>query len=95
MTDITPETVVPPGEAPAASCPYCDRPFSSERSCALHVGEVHRDVCTDAEIEAYEQACDAEEDDLFGFHMKVFVAIGIIHAVLIALYMIAFGSGLI
>lgn len=89
-TPVIPETFVPDDETPAARCRYCDRPFRTERSWALHVGEEHPDRYTDEEAEAYEQATSNEEEDLFGFHMKVFVAIGVIHTVVVLAYMVAF-----
>lgn len=95
MRHVSPDTSVPPGESPPARCPHCDRPFRTERARALHVGERHPDDCTGADAEAYEDAREAEEEELFSFHMKVIVAIGIIHAVIVLLYMIAFGSGLL
>lgn len=95
MTQVTPDTAVPPGESSAARCPYCDRPFRTERSRALHVGERHPDDATGADDEAYERAREEEEEELFSFHMKVIVAIGALHAVIVLLYMIAFGSGLL
>jgi len=66
---------VPAGEEPAARCPYCARPFKEERFCALHVGEAHLAEASDEEIDRYEAAEDAEEDDLFVFHLKVVAAI--------------------
>lgn len=90
---ITPETFVPADETPAAQCPYCERPFRSQRAHDLHVGEEHPDRHTDAEAEAYEQAASDEDDELFGFHMKVFVAIGVLHTVIVLAYMIVFGGG--
>ena len=88
---VVPDAHVPPGESPAARCPYCDRPFRSERACALHVGEAHPHVGTDADEEAYEDACHEEEEELFYYHMKVFVALGAVQIVLVVLYLIAFG----
>lgn len=62
---------VPDGEAPAARCPYCGRPFARSRLRRLHVGEWHRDECTDAERTAYEAAYDAESDDLFRYQLTL------------------------
>ncbi|WP_255198335.1 DUF7410 domain-containing protein [Halorarius litoreus] len=90
---VTPETVVPADETPVARCPYCERPFRSQRAHDLHVGEDHADRCTDAEAEAYDAAWDDETDELFGFHMKVFVAIGVLHTVIVLAYMVVFGGG--
>ena len=41
----------------------------------LHVGERHADDCTADERAAYEDAYDAESDDLFIYHFKVIAAI--------------------
>lgn len=68
---VRPATAVPPGEEPAARCPYCHRPFTDADLRALHVGEVHADEWTDEERAAYEAAREAETDDLFVFHLKV------------------------
>ena len=66
---------VPEGEEPAARCPHCDRPFRSERTRDLHVGEVHLSDASEAEIDRYEAAYDDEDDDLFVFHLKFVAAI--------------------
>ena len=88
---INPETATLDDDSPAASCPYCDRPFDSERSCALHVGEDHSDEWTADEKIAYEEATAAEENDLWIYHMKVIIALGVIHAVIILAYLIVLG----
>jgi hypothetical protein len=56
-------------------CPYCDRPFASDRLRAIHLGEVHPGACTDAERAAYERALDEEGDELFRYHVKVIAAL--------------------
>lgn len=66
---------VPPGEEPAARCPHCERPFRSERLRDLHVGETHPDEATDDDRERYEAAREAEDDELFVFHLKIVAAI--------------------
>ena len=88
---VVPDTRVPPDESPAARCPHCDRPFRSERARALHVGEDHPHTSTDADEAAYEDARHEEEEELFYYHMKVFVALGAVQIVLVVLYLIAFG----
>lgn len=91
---ITPEhTEVPSEESVATRCPYCDRPFPDARAYHLHVGERHPEACTDEEWAAYEEADRAERDDLFVYHLKAVVVIGVIWAVFVLLYMIAIGSG--
>lgn len=87
---VVPETAVPPGETPAAVCPYCDRPFRTVRRCDLHVGAVHPDVCGPDERAAYEAAHEAESDDLFVFHLKVLFALGAVYAAFIVTAVIAF-----
>jgi hypothetical protein len=82
-----------PDGAPTVGCQYCGRPFATERARVLHRGEVHPERCTDAEREAYEAAREAERDDLFYFHMKTVVALGLLWAAMVLLYMAALGSG--
>ncbi|WP_276257326.1 DUF7410 domain-containing protein [Haloglomus litoreum] len=82
-----PETTVPPGEEPAV-CPYCDRPFRRGEGLALHVGERHAEVQSEAERAAFESAREAEGDELFMYHLRVIAALGVLYAVLVLLYMI-------
>ena len=63
-------TDVPAGAA-AAACPYCERPFPTERLRSLHLGERHADLLTPAEAAAFERSDDEERDDLFVYHLKV------------------------
>lgn len=88
---IDPETSVPDDESPVARCPYCERPFGAERSCALHLGEVHPDEVTASEEDAYREAMTAEADDLWVYHMIVVVSLAVIYAVVVLLYMIVLG----
>lgn len=60
-----------PDEETPARCPECGRPFRTERLRALHVGDVHDDLLTDDQREAYEDALEAEREDLFIYHLKV------------------------
>jgi hypothetical protein len=83
-----PETAVPPGETPAARCRHCGRPFPDEEGWALHVGEVHPEAVDAAEREAYEAADAAERDELFVYHMKVVVALGLLYSVGVLGYMV-------
>jgi len=88
-----PPTDVPADETPAATCDHCGRPFRTERARDLHVGVVHAGECTDAERAAHEDAREDEREDLFLFHLKVMVVLGVTYAVTILFYMIALGSG--
>ncbi|MDS0292654.1 DUF7410 domain-containing protein [Halogeometricum luteum] len=87
---VRPETAVPDGETPPATCPYCGRPFRTARLRALHVGEAHAARRTESEQEAYESAVTAEEDDLFLYHLKVVAALGSVYAAFVILGIIGF-----
>lgn len=90
---LEPDTeVLTDDEPPAVHCPYCEQPFDSERSCALHVGEVHPDELSDIEKDAYEEAVAAEEDDLWTYHIKIVVGLGVTYAAVVLIYMIILGS---
>jgi hypothetical protein len=82
-----PDTRVPDGHEPAATCPYCDRPFPERQLRDLHVGISHEGI-TDEEQDAYDAAVDDETDDLFVYHLMVIGALVALYAGLIILYMI-------
>ncbi|PSQ09493.1 hypothetical protein BRC98_05965 [Halobacteriales archaeon QS_7_68_65] len=86
-----PDTAIPAAETPAARCPYCSRPFRTERACTLHLGDSHRQESTDDERAAYEAAVDDESDDLFVFHLKVVGALSLLYAGYVLAYMIVLG----
>ena len=86
-------TSVPVGETPAARCRYCGRPFRTERLRDLHVGEVHAEEATDAEREAYEEADEAELDELFFYHIKVVVLIGLLFSAFVLGYTVVLSGG--
>jgi len=69
-----PSTTVPPGDDPH-TCPYCGRPFPSDRRRTLHLGAVHGPALTDEEAASVAAVRDSEADDLFVFHLKVVAAI--------------------
>jgi len=69
-----PSTAVPPGTDPSR-CPYCDRPFPSDRRRTLHLGDAHAAELTDEQAEAVAAVRDEEADDLFVYHLKVVAAI--------------------
>lgn len=91
MRDRPLDTVVPPDEDPVGRCPYCDRPFRSAAAVDLHVGEVHPEVATTEEVAAYEAAAEAEQGELFYFHLKVVFALGLTNAALILAYLVVLG----
>lgn len=80
------EIRVPESETPAR-CPHCGRPFRNERTRALHLGEVHSEVCTDDQRAAYEDAREEENDDLFIYHLKVVAALVGLYAFFVFAYM--------
>jgi hypothetical protein len=82
-------------EDPVADCPYCERPFPTSRARALHVGEAHPDACSDDERAAYEEADEAERDELFVYHLKAVVTIGLTWAGFVLLYMVAIGTNVV
>jgi len=88
---MPPPTSVPADEQPAATCPYCERPFATEAARDLHVGEWHPEACTDAEWTAYVAADEAEQGEMFYFHLKVVFALGVTNAALILAYLIVLG----
>ncbi|USZ69835.1 hypothetical protein NGM10_15630 (plasmid) [Halorussus salilacus] len=80
------ELRIPDDETPAR-CPHCGRPFRSERQRALHVGEDHADDCTADQRASYEDAREAEAEDLFVYHLKVVAALVGIYAFFVFAYM--------
>ncbi len=66
---------VPPDEEPAATCPYCGRPFKEERFAVYHVGVVHPAEATPEEQQDFEAAREDEEFDLMTFHVKAAAAV--------------------
>ena len=72
---VEPELAVPEDDQPAATCPYCDRPFRTERLYTLHLGEAHPEACSEDEREAYREVYEEESHDLFTFHAKVVVSL--------------------
>jgi len=83
------DTTIPDGATPER-CPHCGRPFPTGRLRDLHVGERHDP--TDEERERYESAIEQERDDLWLFHAKAVVALGVTYAATVILYMAVLGS---
>ena len=86
-----PATDVPTGQEPAAACPYCGRPFTRESFRNLHLGEAHGDALTASEREAYAAAVDAEDEELFMYHLKIVAGIAVIYAFFVLAYMVVLG----
>jgi hypothetical protein len=90
-TDATPDSSVDwdvPAEADPVRCPRCGRPFRREQYRDLHLAEHGTESLSELERTAYEAARDAEDDDLFLFHLKIVGALAILYAVLVLAYMV-------
>jgi hypothetical protein len=87
---VTPDTVVPSGEHPAMTCPYCGRPFARERHGVLHVVERHPAQVSAAEREAYDAVYEEESNDLFIYHLKVMFGLGALYAAFVISAIVAF-----
>ncbi len=70
-TDGSPSTNVDASaDETTYDCNYCDRPFAREQYRTLHVGLDHHDECTDAEIEAFQDAYSEEGEEIRLFRLK-------------------------
>jgi hypothetical protein len=88
-----PATRVPSGAEPSARCPHCGRPFTTVHLKRLHVGEAHRDAASDVEREEYDAALETERDRLFGYQLRVTIALGVTYALMVVVLMVVFGGG--
>ena len=80
------EYEVPPDETPVATCPYCGRPFRSERYATFHIGVEHAEACSDGEREAFEEELGDEEYELFTFHFKAAVSVFLVYFLFTFIY---------
>jgi hypothetical protein len=78
---------VPTDEDPIR-CPRCGRPFRREQYRDLHLADHDLESLSELEREAHRAARDAEDDDLFLFHLKIVAALAILYAVLVLAYMV-------
>ncbi|MEF8840018.1 MAG: hypothetical protein V5A62_00125 [Haloarculaceae archaeon] len=78
---------VPADEDPVR-CPRCGRPFRREQYRDLHLADHDLGSLSELEREAHRAARDAEDDDLFLFHLKIVGALAILYAVLVLAYMV-------
>lgn len=89
VTDL--EFDVPDDETPTR-CPYCHRPFRSERYATFHVGRRHPDECTLAEREVFDEEREDEEHDLFTFHVKISVLVLVTYFTFTYFYALSLGG---
>ena len=75
-TDVA--TEVPPDET-THDCPYCGRPFSEAEYRTLHVGLDHHDECTEAEVEAFQDAYRDESEEIRLFRLKTIAALVLLY----------------
>lgn len=87
MTPV-PETRVPSDAGPVARCAHCERPFADEHLRDLHVGEVHEATASADEQSAYEAALEIERDELFGYQLRVVIALGVTYAIMVIVLMV-------
>lgn len=71
-----------------ARCPTCGTPFRTDHLLALHRGETHPETLDAAGREAYDEARDEEDEQLFIFHLKVVAAITLVMFIFIYTYSI-------
>jgi hypothetical protein len=75
-------------EPPAAVCVHCGRPFRRTRYYHLHLGVDHEGDLDPTERDAYAAAEEAEDEDLFVYHLKVVAALSTTWAVFVLGYMV-------
>jgi hypothetical protein len=88
----SPETRVPADAEPPARCPHCRRPFPTVHLKRLHVGEVHADEASELEHDEYEAALEEERDRLFGYQLRVTIALGVTYAIMVIVLMVVVGG---
>jgi hypothetical protein len=73
----------PNGDAPPTEttydCNYCGRPFAREQYRTLHVGLDHHDECTEAEVEAFQDAYRDESEEIRLFRLKAIAALVLLY----------------
>lgn len=89
----TPETRVPPDAEPTARCPHCGRPFTSVHLERLHVGEAHSESASELEHDEYEAALEEERDRLFGYQLRVTIALGVTYAIMVIVLLVVLSGG--
>jgi len=89
MSDV-PETHVPADESPAR-CPHCNRPFRTSQRRDLHLGRDHEDALDEGERGDYEAALEVERDALFGYQLRVVIALGVTYAMMVIVLMVLLG----
>lgn len=78
-----------PSDATPARCPYCDDAFPDEELLALHVGLDHGDVCTPEERERFEEAFEAETEDVRLFQLQAVGMLVLLYFGLLITYAVA------
>lgn len=76
------------GDEPVARCPYCDRPFHSERLRTLHCGLEHADRLSVRERAAFERAYLAEGAEIRRVRLYALGAVVLLYFTMLFLYAI-------
>ena len=76
-----------PDEATTHSCPYCDRPFRTERLRQLHVGLDHPELIDDDERVAFQDAYLDENEEIGLFRLKVLAVLVLIYFSFLFVYL--------
>ncbi|MDS0223128.1 C2H2-type zinc finger protein [Haloarcula sp. S1AR25-5A] len=82
----TDKTYDVPADAEAYDCSYCGRPFAHESWLALHRGLDHPNELDDAEVDAFREAHDGEEESLATFRLQALGALVLIYFGLLMIY---------
>jgi len=86
--DTTADPYEVPPDTTAVACPRCGRPFARERHRDLHLGVDHRDL-DDDERAAYEDAREAETDELRRFRIVSLGTLVLLYFGFLFLYAVA------
>lgn len=76
-----------PDDAPTHSCPYCNRPFRTERLRKLHVGLDHPELIDDDERDAFQDAYLDENEEIGLFRLKVLAVLVLIYFSFLFVYL--------
>jgi hypothetical protein len=75
-----------PTDAEPVVCAHCGAPFADDELLALHRGIDHADALDGAEREAFEDAYEAESEDLRLFRLKALGALVVLYFGLLMMY---------
>jgi|AntDeeMetagen681_2_1112603.scaffolds.fasta_scaffold32280_1 uncharacterized C2H2 Zn-finger protein len=88
MEEVTAVDIEVPDDATEYRCPYCDRPFRTERYRTLHLGLDHPDLIDEAEREAFQDAYLEENDEIGRFRLKVLGTLVLVYFLFLFVYLL-------